>query len=105
MAADGDRQFELVKSLAEEAEEILSPCGRGYMIWRAWGTGPLLVLLHGGYGSWAHWVRNIRPLASRFRVIAPDLPGLGDSATPPLPYTPEGLAEIVAAGLDEVVSP
>lgn len=47
---------------------------------RYWGEGPALVLLHGGMGSWTHWCRNIAALARRFRVIALDMPGYGDSA-------------------------
>jgi 2-hydroxy-6-oxonona-2,4-dienedioate hydrolase len=35
-------------------------------------------------------------------VAAPDLPGLGGSATPPEPHTAEGLAGIIAEGLDTV---
>ena len=73
------------------------------MVWRQWGAGPPLVLLHGGYGSWTHWLRNIDALAARYRVIAADLPGLGDSATPPAPVTLEGLAAIIGAGLDAVL--
>ena len=56
--------------------------------YREVGSGPPLVLLHGGYGSWMHWIRNVGPLARQFTVIAPDMPGLGDSATPPEPWTP-----------------
>lgn len=67
------------------------------------GGGPPLVLLHGGYGSWTHWIRNVLVLARRFTVIAPDLPGLGESATPPEPHTAEGLAAIVVAGLEIVL--
>ncbi len=73
------------------------------MVWRSWGAGPPLVLLHGGYGSWTHWLRNIDALARRYRVIAADLPGLGDSATPPAPVTPEGLAAIIGGGLDALL--
>jgi 2-hydroxy-6-oxonona-2,4-dienedioate hydrolase len=47
------------------------------------GAGPVLVLLHGGHGSWTHWARNIDALARHFRVIAFDLPGYG--ASPDVP--------------------
>ena len=93
----------LVEGIAAEAERLETPCGEGTMVWRAWGSGPPLVLLHGGYGSWTHWVRNVLPLSRHFRVIAPDLPGLGESATPPEPWTAQGLASIIAEGLGDVV--
>ncbi|HEV2334165.1 MAG TPA: alpha/beta hydrolase [Stellaceae bacterium] len=93
----------LVEGIAAEAERIETPCGDGALVWRAWGSGPPLVLLHGGYGSWTHWIRNVLPLSRRFRVIAPDLPGLGESATPPEPWSAQGLAAIIAEGLGIVV--
>jgi 2-hydroxy-6-oxonona-2,4-dienedioate hydrolase len=92
-----------LERVTRAAKVIHSPCGEGRMVWREWGAGPPLVLLHGGYGSWAHWVRNIDTLAARYRVIAADLPGLGDSASPPQPVTPEGLARIIDRGIDAVV--
>src|SRR6266404_281462 len=46
------------------------------------GSGPPLVLLH-GYAETSLMWRPIMPLlAERFTVIAPDLPGIGDSAIP-----------------------
>jgi 2-hydroxy-6-oxonona-2,4-dienedioate hydrolase len=93
----------LVAGIAAEAERVETPCGDGALVWRLWGSGPPLVLLHGGYGSWMHWIRNVLPLSRRFRVVAPDLPGLGESATPPEPWTAAGLAAIVVAGLDIVL--
>jgi pimeloyl-ACP methyl ester carboxylesterase len=92
-----------VEGIAAEAERFETPCGEGSMVWRSWGQGAPLVLLHGGYGSWMHWVRNVLPLSREFRVIAPDLPGLGESATPPEPWTADGLAAIVVTGLREIV--
>ena len=44
------------------------------------GSGPDLVLFHGGMGWWKHWVRNIDALATRFTVHALDHPGYGASA-------------------------
>src|SRR6266581_2374197 len=93
----------LVEGIAEEAERVETPCGDGTMVWRCWGSGPPLVLLHGGYGSWTHWIRNVLPLSRQFTVIAADLPGLGESATPPEPWTARGLAAIIVEGLDIVL--
>lgn len=43
------------------------------------GSGDVVVLLHGWPQTWFEW-RDVMPdLAKRYRVIAADLPGLGDS--------------------------
>ena len=44
----------LVEGIAAEAERFETPCGEGCLVWRSWGEGSPLVLLHGGYGSWTH---------------------------------------------------
>ena len=93
-----------IRALETTATVYRSPCGDGRMVWRSWGAGPPLVLLHGGYGSWTHWLRNIPALSRRYRVIAPDLPCLGDSDTPPEPHTPESLGRILADGLEVVLA-
>jgi 2-hydroxymuconate-semialdehyde hydrolase len=47
------------------------------------GSGPAVVLLH-GFPTSAHLWRDLAPmLAPRFRTIAPDLIGYGDSVKPP----------------------
>ncbi|WP_280253487.1 alpha/beta fold hydrolase [Nocardia abscessus] len=46
------------------------------------GAGPAVVLLHGGgpgAGGLSNYSRNVEPLARRFRVIVPDMPGYGRS--------------------------
>jgi 2-hydroxy-6-oxonona-2,4-dienedioate hydrolase len=93
-----------VAGIAAEAQRLETPCGEGSVVWRVWGSGPALALLHGGYGSWTHWIRNVIALSRNFTVAAPDLPGLGESATPPEPHTAEGLARIIVEGL-EIVFP
>src|SRR5215470_12400217 len=103
MALISEETVAIIEGVAAEAQRIETPCGDGTMAWRVWGGGPPLVLLHGGYGSWNHWIRNVLPLARRFTVIAPDLPGLGESATPPEPHTAEGLAAIIVAGLATIL--
>jgi pimeloyl-ACP methyl ester carboxylesterase len=47
------------------------------------GSGPDLVLFHGGMGCWKHWVRNIGPLSECFTVHALDHPSYGASASVP----------------------
>ena len=89
-----------IESLAVRAE---TPAGAGSMVWRSWGQGPPVLLLHGASGSWTHWIRNVVPLAGRFRVLVPDMPGFGDSDTPPEPHTADGLAALVAGGLEVMV--
>jgi 2-hydroxy-6-oxonona-2,4-dienedioate hydrolase len=37
------------------------------IVWREWGSGSPLVLLHGGSGSWNHWVKNIAFLVKHNR--------------------------------------
>ena len=47
------------------------------------GHGPAVILLHGFAQTSRMWRPIIPRLAERFTVIAPDLPGIGDSAIPP----------------------
>jgi pimeloyl-ACP methyl ester carboxylesterase len=70
------------------------------------GSGVRVVLLHGLFGDHRTW-DGVRPrLRERFRVIAPDLPGFGQSEMPPLsrfPYGIDAFAEAVTdlyAGLE-----
>jgi len=51
-------------------------------IYRVAGSGPPVVLIHGMVNSSRHWERVALQLAERYTVIAPDLLGHGDSATP-----------------------
>jgi pimeloyl-ACP methyl ester carboxylesterase len=46
------------------------------------GHGPTVILLHGFAETARMWKPIIPLLAERFTVIAPDLPGIGDSAIP-----------------------
>lgn len=62
--------------------------GTGQVMWHGLGTGPALVLLHGGHGSWLHWAANIEALAQHHTVWVPDLPGYGHSTPPPEPTLP-----------------
>ena len=102
MASKTPTADQIIVRLEASAKLRQTPCGEGHMFWRAWGKGRNLVLLHGNLGSWKHWIRNIEFMAERFRVIAGDIPGFGDSDLPPKPYSAESVARIVADGLIEM---
>ncbi|MCW3064044.1 MAG: alpha/beta hydrolase fold-containing protein [Solirubrobacterales bacterium] len=47
------------------------------------GTGPLVLLVHGGTGTGAYdWEYQREPLARRYRIVTPDLRGHGRSSDP-----------------------
>lgn len=65
-----------IEQLGERLETSVGGCR---IVWRRFGSGPDLVLLHGGHGSWLHWLRNIEALSSSRTLWLPDMPGFGDS--------------------------
>jgi len=75
-------------------------CGEGELVWRQWGKGPVLILVHGGFGCWKHWARNIGELSKSFTVYAVDLPGLGDSDPAPDASSAQGVASVLEQGID-----
>ena len=90
--------------LDREAERHDVPVTGGHVTWRRFGNagGTPLVLLHGGHGRWGHWARNIRPLTARYTLLVPDLPGYGDSSTPPA-ATHEALVDATRDSLGALV--
>src|SRR5207253_4115646 len=52
------------------------------VIYRIAGSGPPVVLIHGMVNSSRHWEEVALRLADSYTVVAPDLIGHGDSATP-----------------------
>ena len=68
------------------------------------GTGPSMVLLHGGVGSSSHWICNVDVLAKHFAVTAFDLPGYGCSLDVSRDATPDVYVEWVAAAVAVVAT-
>jgi pimeloyl-ACP methyl ester carboxylesterase len=68
-------------------------------------SSPTLLLLH-GFPSSSHMFRDLIPLlADRFYLVAPDLPGFGQSAMPPreaFDYTFDRLAEVIEGFIDKL---
>jgi pimeloyl-ACP methyl ester carboxylesterase len=55
-------------------------CSHGDITWRESGTGPALVLLHGIGSGAASWQGQFEGFGDRYRVLAWDAPGYGESA-------------------------
>jgi len=64
------------------------------------GAGEPVLLLHGWPQHWYMWRAIIPPLAERYRVIAPDLRGLGWTDAPANGYEKEVLADDVLRLMD-----
>ncbi|MEL6372542.1 MAG: alpha/beta fold hydrolase [Pseudomonadota bacterium] len=105
----------------EGAQRTHTACGEGALVWRRWARGsfeanggvandgtassrPLaprpVILVHGGSGSWTHWIKTIPALATTRDVWCVDLPGLGDSAMPDAPHVPMRAGLVVAEGIE-----
>ena len=94
-----------IHSLKDASSQVFVKTNEGTEIsFRQWGeVGQILVMLHGGYGSWMHWLNNIHELSKKFRIVVPDMPGFGESEL--LPYLPtlDQYAQILVDALDEMI--
>lgn len=94
----------IVAAVTADAEVVNTPCGEGNLVWRRWGSGRPIILVHGGSGSWTHWIKQIPVLKERYEVWAVDMPGLGDSDMPPHPQIPASCGTVLALGIKALVS-
>ncbi|WP_159918207.1 alpha/beta fold hydrolase [Pantoea sp. 18069] len=98
-----------VARLQARARRVTTAFSGGHIVWHVWGEGvgagtAPLVLLHGGSGSWTHWLRNIEALVATGREVwAPDLPGFGDSDGVPGGHDADAMLEPLHAGLQSLL--
>ena len=97
-----------VARLQAHARRLAAPMATGATVWHTWGVPRAgvapLVLLHGGSGSWTHWLRNIDTLLAEGRELwVPDLPGFGDSAPPPGGHDADAMVAPLHAGLQALL--
>jgi pimeloyl-ACP methyl ester carboxylesterase len=83
----------------EVEHDFVSARGLRFHVAQA-GAGEPLVLLHGWPQHWWAWAPMLPALAAEYRVICPDLRGLGWSEAPPSGYDKRELAADVLALLD-----
>src|SRR6201988_2932654 len=86
-------------------EHIVTVAGKPIFVSQA-GTGPAVVMLHGGgpgASGVSNYSRNIDALAAHFRVIVPDMPGYGRSVKGVDQNDPFGyLADMIRGLIDEL---
>ncbi len=72
------------------------------LYFREEGSGPPIVLLHGFCETHEIWSDFIAPLAKKFRVIIPDLPGFGSSPALSDSFTIDDVGHAVAHWLTDM---
>ena len=104
-----------IARLQELATRVTTPLGEvadaGHMVWHGWQppegvepTGLPLVLLHGGSGSWSHWLKVIEPLRQAgYSLWVADLPGFGESDGVPGGIDVDTLIEPLARGITQLL--
>jgi len=105
-------EFRKIEALSER---VVQNYAWGHAVWHVWGAhSPAqadmnvtmaehhhpLVLLHGGSGSWTHWVRNVTQIAKYRPVWVLDIPGFGDSSLPADVSDADGLVPYLAEILE-----
>jgi pimeloyl-ACP methyl ester carboxylesterase len=89
----------------ESAQRIELQVEEALQVWHQFGdsTKAPLVLLHGGSGSWTHWIRNVLPLSKERCIYAVDLPGMGDSEVPRGAVDADDVADAIALGMEKLL--
>ena len=87
---------------AQDLEHATFSIGRHELSAFVVGEGQPVLLLHGLGANKLSWLPLIGPLAERYRVIALDLPGYGESSKRRGDHTPAYFAAVVRRFLDEL---
>lgn len=111
MSADMNEEARATIARVDALSTHHDPVHEGVRVrWRRFGTDatrPPLVLLHGGHGSWMHWLRNAEALSAGRTLWLPDMPGFNESdALPRVAPGEDSLLPLLAAlggTLDQLV--
>lgn len=87
-------------------KEMLQVAGQSIAVYQSRGTGPAALLVHGNSSSSRSFQHQLEgPLGERFRLVAMDLPGHGESppaSDPPATYTLPGYAKIMVGVAEQM---
>ena len=96
----------IVASIRAKARILQTPCLNGTVLWHQWpgpSIHPPLVLIHGGWGSWTHWIKSIIALSKTRTVYAVDIPGMGGSGDVGQPVIVTPIADVITQGIDQLI--
>ncbi len=88
--------------LGIEFEHHLAQVGDVRLHYVLCGSGEPVVLLHGWPQTWWEWRRLAAELGDRYRLVIPDLRGLGGSSRPAGGYDKQTIADDVGGLLDQL---
>src|SRR5215218_5858744 len=92
--ADGDDASWMQVDWPSMTRKVLVE-GREVNVVDTGGDRPALVFVHGLGGAWQNWLLNIPAFMGSHRVVAPDLPGFGESAMPREEISIQGYARVL----------
>ena len=101
---DNQEHLNNLKLIEKDSKKFFIKSKDSKVCWRIWGKGNPMILLHGGYGSWAHWIKQVRPFSKNHKVLVPDMPGFGESDDLSPPHSPEKIASNLADTIEKLIS-
>ena len=87
------------RTVGEQTSGYL-PVAGGRLFYEVRGSGPPVILIHGGFGDRRMWDDQLPPLAREFRVVRYDHRGFGRSSPPDSAYSPVADLELLLDHLD-----
>ena len=81
-----------IEEIEKDSKKLFISTDETTVCWRIWGKGQPIIFLHGGYGSWRHWIKQVIYLAKDYQILVPDMPGFGESSDLKSDHTPENIS-------------
>ena len=100
--ADGDDATWMSVDWAGMTRRVVVEGGEVNVIDSGGADRPVMLFVHGLSGTWQNWLLNIPAFLDTHRVIAPDLPGFGESAMPREEISIQGYAKVLDGLLGEL---
>ncbi len=64
---DFKKHYKDLSKIESKSEKLFIKSRDSNVCWRIWGKGNPIIFLHGGYGSWAHWIKQALPFSKIIR--------------------------------------